>query len=277
MIRFKMIPNGGFTQSPKAQSPKAQSPKAQSPKMARVATPAALAIVMGSLLGVGLTAPAPADEATTIRAALAKVLPEHKPTSVKPSVVDGLYQVDIGPQVMFVTADGRYLIDGAIVDLETRENIADAAQFEARKRTMAGVSDDEAIIFAASDPKHQVTVFTDIDCGYCRKLHHEMDGYNEAGISVRYLFYPRSGSGSPSFDKAVSVWCAEDQRAAMTAAKNGEKVEDASCDNPVKDHMALGQQLGIRGTPAIVLESGEMVPGYVEPKRLLTLLDASSD
>jgi thiol:disulfide interchange protein DsbC len=216
-----------------------------------------------------------ADEAATIRAALEKVLPDHNPTSVKPSVVEGLYQVDIGPQVMFVTADGRYLIDGAIVDLQTRENIAEAAQSEARQRTMAAVEDDQAILFAAEDPRHQVTVFTDIDCGYCRKLHHQIDGYNEAGISVRYLFYPRSGAGSPSYAKAVSVWCAEDQRAAMTAAKNGKSVKEATCENPIKDHMALGELLGIRGTPAIVLENGEMVPGYVEPKRLATLLDTA--
>lgn len=229
------------------------------------------------VLGLTLGGPAAAaDEAATIRASLARVLPDHKPTSVKPSVIDGLYQVDIGPQVMFVTEDGRYLIDGAIIDLETRENIAEAAQAEARQRTMAGVKDDEAIIFAADDPKHQVTVFTDIDCGYCRKLHHQIDGYNEAGISVRYLFYPRSGAGSPSYDKAVAVWCADDQQAAMTAAKNGEDVGTASCKNPVEEHMALGGLLGIRGTPAIVLENGEMIPGYVEPKRLLTLLDEAS-
>ncbi|WPL16882.1 Thiol:disulfide interchange protein DsbC precursor [Thiorhodovibrio winogradskyi] len=227
-------------------------------------------------LGMALTGPTLADDAATIRAALAKVLPEHQPTSVKPSVVDGLYQVDIGPQVMFVTSDGRYLIDGAVIDLQTRENIAESAQAEARQRTMAGVADEDVILFAADQPKHQVTVFTDIDCGYCRKLHHEIDGYNQEGISVRYLFYPRSGPGSPSYNKAVSVWCADDQRAAMTAAKNGEKVPSANCKNPVREHMELGELLGIRGTPAIVLESGEMVPGYVEPKRLAQLLDAAS-
>lgn len=227
-------------------------------------------------VGMVLAGPALADGSATIRAALAKVLPDHKPTSVKPSVVDGLYQVDIGPQVMFVTADGRYLIDGAIVDLQTRENIADAAQAEARQRAMASMKDEDAIVFAADSPKHTVTVFTDIDCGYCRKLHHQIDGYNDEGISVRYLFYPRSGVGTPSYNKAVSVWCAEDQKAAITAAKNGEPVADATCKNPVEKQMALGELLGIRGTPAIVLESGDLVPGYVEPKRLAELLDASA-
>lgn len=236
---------------------------------------AALLSVMVAL-GLVLAGPTLAGDATKIRAALAKVLPDNPPTSVKPSVVDGLYQVEIGPQVMFVTADGRYLVDGAIIDLQSRENIAEAAQAEARQRTMAKVGDDHAIVFAADDPKHEVTVFTDIDCGYCRKLHHQMDGYHQAGISVRYLFYPRGGPGSASYDKAISVWCADDQKAAMTAAKNGEKVAATSCDNPVEDHMALGQSLGIRGTPAIMLESGEMIPGYVEPKRLKQLLDAAS-
>ncbi|MBK1650012.1 DsbC family protein [Rhabdochromatium marinum] len=239
------------------------------------------AAVMAPLAGLGLTlvaaATLAADEAATIRAALAKVLPDYEPTSVKPSVVDGLYQVDIGPQVMFVTADGRFLIDGAIVDLKTRENIAEAAQAEARQRVMAGVKDEDTIIFPAKDPKHQITVFTDIDCGYCRKLHHHVDDYNAEGISVRYLFFPRSGVGSPSYDKAVSVWCADDQQAAMTAAKNGEQVAKASCDNPIQEQMALGGELGVRGTPAIVLENGEMVPGYVEPKRLAALLEDATD
>lgn len=226
-------------------------------------------------LGSAVIAPALASDEKKIRAALAKVLPEHSPTSVTPSVVKGLYQVEIGPQVMFVSADGRYLIDGVILDLETRENIADAAQAQARQRTMAGVTNEQSILFAAAKPKHLITVFTDIDCGYCRKLHHEIDGYNQEGISVRYLFYPRSGAGTPSFNKAVSVWCADDQQAAMTAAKNGDPVPSASCDNPVDEHVALGNMLGIRGTPAILFESGEMVPGYVEPKRLANMLNAA--
>ncbi len=233
------------------------------------------AALAGALLLAGTASFA--QEAAAIRAALAKVLPDHKVTSVRPTPIDGLYQVDVGPQVMFVTGDGRYLIDGAVIDLETRENLSAKAEADARRRVIAGVSEDDMIVFAQGSPKHQVTVFTDIDCGYCRKLHSQIADYEAEGISVRYLFYPRSGVGSPSYKKAVAVWCADDQRAAMTDAKNGKSVPPSDCSNPVEEHMALGEMMGIRGTPAIVLESGEMVPGYVEPKRLAAMLERGSD
>ncbi|HBG97000.1 MAG TPA: disulfide bond formation protein DsbC [Chromatiaceae bacterium] len=217
--------------------------------------------------------PAMADAAADIRAALAKVLPEYKPTSVQPTAIEGLYQVEIGPQVMFVTEDGRYLIDGAIVDLNTRKDISKAARSEARSRAVNSIGEDNMVVFDAPNGKHTVTVFTDIDCGYCRKLHQQIDGYADEGINVHYLFYPRSGVDSPSYDKAVNVWCAEDRQQALTDAKSGIKVPKGACVNPVKKHMELGKLMGIRGTPAIVLEDGELVPGYVEPKRLANLLD----
>jgi thiol:disulfide interchange protein DsbC len=222
-------------------------------------------------------APAVADEAANIRGALAKVLPQYKPTSVQPTPIDGLYQVEIGPQVMFVTSDGRFLIDGAIVDLETREDITESARSQARLRALDSIGEENMVVFDAPNSKHTVTVFTDIDCGYCRKLHQQIDGYAEEGISVHYLFYPRSGVKTPSYDKAVSVWCSDDRQEALTQAKNGVKISGETCANPVQRHMELGELMGIRGTPAIVLDNGEMVPGYVEPKRLATLLEKAAD
>ncbi|NBC48856.1 MAG: thioredoxin fold domain-containing protein [Gammaproteobacteria bacterium] len=232
-------------------------------------------------IGIGLVAAvlfaagalAHASEAQTIREALAKVLPGEKPTSVQPTPIDGLYQVEMGPQVMYMTGDGRYLFDGAIVDLETRENLAETAQNKARLRAIEAVGEDEMIVFEAPDAEHEITVFTDIDCGYCRKLHQNIDAYADEGISVRYLFYPRTGVDTPSYKKAVAVWCADDQQKAMTAAKNGQPVESESCTNPVERHMELGELMGIRGTPAIVLDNGQMVPGFVEPKRLAQVLE----
>lgn len=232
------------------------------------------AIVAAVVLTTGA---ALADEAARIRAALAKVLPDYKPTSVQPTPVDGLYLVEIGPQVMFVTGDGRYLIDGAIVDLQTRKDIGDAARSEARLRAIERIGDDNMVKFDAPNSKHTVTVFTDIDCGYCRKLHQQIGAYADAGISVHYLFYPRSGAGSPSYDKAVGVWCADDRQKAMTDAKSGAAVPKGICSNPVSKHMELGELMGIRGTPAMVLDDGEMVPGYVEPKKLAALLDKHSN
>ncbi|MBK1705602.1 DsbC family protein [Halochromatium glycolicum] len=233
--------------------------------------PIGIGLVAAVLLAAG--ALAHASEAKTIREALAKVLPGEKPTSVQPTPIDGLYQVEMGPQVMYMTGDGRYLFDGAIVDLETRENLAETAQNKARLRAIEAVGEDEMIVFEAPDAEHEITVFTDIDCGYCRKLHQNIDAYAEEGISVRYLFYPRTGVDTPSYQKAVAVWCADDQQKAMTAAKNGQPVESESCTNPVERHMELGELMGIRGTPAIVLDNGQMVPGFVEPKRLAQVLE----
>jgi len=175
--------------------------------------------------------------------------------------------------VMYMTGDGRYLIDGAIVDLQTRENLAETAQNEARRRTLSALGEDQMIAFEAPNARHEITVFTDIDCGYCRKLHQQIDAYAAQGISVRYLFYPRTGVGSPSYDKAVSVWCADDRHQAMTEAKNGNPIPSKTCHHPVDRHMELGELMGIRGTPAIVLDNGQMVPGFVEPKRLAQVLE----
>jgi thiol:disulfide interchange protein DsbC len=104
-------------------------------------------------------------------------------------------------------------------------------------------------------------------------MHQEIASYNDKGIEVRYLAYPRAGVGSESFNKAVSVWCSDDPKDAITKAKRGEEVPTKQCENPVKDQFELGQQMGVRGTPSLVLESGQMIPGYVPADRLVQMLD----
>jgi len=137
------------------------------------------------------------------------------------------------------------------------------------------LGEDSMIIFSPKNGKvkHTITVFTDIDCGYCRKLHSAIDEYNELGIRVRYLAYPRAGIGSASYDKAVAVWCAKDRKKAMTQAKNNQSVNSGKCANPVAEHFEMGSKIGVRGTPALVLESGQLVPGYVPPQRLAAILE----
>lgn len=227
----------------------------------------ALSLVTGSAL---------AGDSATIRSELAKVIPDVKIDSVTPSPIDGLYEVMTGTQLMYVTGDGRYFFDGRIVDLKTRTDISEPRIAAARQQAIAKVGEDEMVIFAPDDYKYTVTVFTDIECGYCRKLHSQIDEYGDEGIRVRYLFYPRAGKSSSSYKDAVSVWCSDDRQTALTDAKSGKGVESKTCDNPVDEHMALGQDLGLRGTPALLFESGEMVPGYVDPKRLPALLEKSS-
>jgi thiol:disulfide interchange protein DsbC len=212
----------------------------------------------------------------TIRSSLASIIPGVEISSVTASPIPGLYEVMIGSQLMYVTGDGRYFVDGRIVDLETRADLTEPRLAAARKTLVDGVGESQMVIFGPSDAKHTVTVFTDIECGYCRKLHSEIDQYGKEGIRVRYLFYPRAGQGSPAYDEAVSVWCAGDaeaRRVAMTDAKAGKAVPSKTCTNPVDAHMALGQEIGLRGTPAILTEDGDLIPGYVEPKSLAAQLN----
>ncbi len=212
----------------------------------------------------------------TIRKTLEALVPDIEISQVRPAPIKGLYEVMVGTQLMYVTGDGRYFVDGRIVDLKTREDLTEPRLAEARRRLIDQVGEDRMVVFGAPGTKHTVTVFTDIECGYCRKLHSQIAQYEEEGIRVRYLFFPRAGKGSPAYDEAVSVWCAGDdgaRRVAMTDAKAGRSIPTKTCSNPVDDHMALGREMGLRGTPAILTEDGDLIPGYVEPKRLASQLN----
>jgi thiol:disulfide interchange protein DsbC len=197
----------------------------------------------------------------------------QKVTSVTESVIPGLYEVVVPPKVFYLTADGRYLVAGDIVDLEQRVNLSDNTRTNARLDVIKSLDESSMIVFAPKEVKHTITVFTDIDCGYCRKLHSEIDSYNKLGIKVRYMAYPRAGIGSPSYDKAVSVWCAEDKAKALTTAKSGGNVPQKTCDNPVEKQFELGQELGVNGTPALMLENGQIYPGYAPADKLITVLE----
>ena len=227
----------------------------------------ALGPVFGGVLAL-LGAEALANEAEAVKAAVAKALPEVKVDSVARSPISGLYEVMVGTQIIYVTADGRYFVDGRIVDLKTREDLTEPRLSAVRKAAVDGVPEDEMVIFAPEKYNHTVTVFTDIDCPYCVKLHKEIAQYGAEGIRVRYLLFPRAGAKSPSYNEAVAVWCSEDRKQALTDAKAGKKIPDKTCDNPVAAHMEVGRKVGINGTPAIMLENGDLIPGYVEPKRL---------
>jgi len=223
-----------------------------------------------------LTLAAPDQAEHKIRAALKEVAPDLKITSIQPAPIQGLYEVMAGPNLMYITADGRHFISGPIVDLKTREDLTEPRLAQARKQLVDAVGEDAMVIFGDKGAKHTVTVFTDIECGYCRKLHSQIADYEKEGIRVRYLFFPRAGKGSESFDEAVSVWCAGDEearRTALTKAKAGESIPSKTCDNPVDEHMALAADFGLRGTPAIITDRGELIPGYVEPKRLAAKLN----
>lgn len=226
------------------------------------------------LLAAWVSASVADEKATTasVTAAIAKALPSIKPDSVEPSVIPGLYEVMVGPKIIYVSADGHYLIQGSLIDVQKREDLTENKMAVARQGALKKVGLDNMIVFKPKQTKHTVYVFTDIDCGYCRKLHSEMEQYLKEGIEVRYLFFPRAGEGSDSYFKAVSVWCAKDRNEALTKSKMGENVERKVCKNPIDQHMALGTAMGASGTPMIVTEGGSVLPGYVPATQLTKVL-----
>jgi len=210
-----------------------------------------------------------------IEASLKKVLPDMKTDQIRPSPIEGVSEVQVGPRLFYVTNDGKYLLQGSLIDLQTRQDISEDRRKTFRLDAVNAIGEQNMIIFPAKNPRHTITVFTDVDCTYCRKLHQQINRYNDLGITVRYLLYPRSGADTPSYYKAVTVWCSENRQDALTRAKAGEDLKQRTCANPVLSLIELGQDMGLQGTPAIILDDGEMVPGYVPPEKLAQALDAT--
>ncbi len=229
------------------------------------------AALYASLLAVGVAGSVTAGE-KEIRAMLAKAVPGLQISRVSESEIKGLYLVESNnQQELYVNAEGTYMIAGELYGVQGNQlaNLTEKRRDVLRKEKIAGVAQKDKIVFPAKgQTKARIAVFTDIDCGYCRKLHNEVPRMNELGIEVSYLGYPRSGIGRDSYKKYVSAYCAKDNRQALTDAKNGKQIQSLDCKNPVAEQYELGQILGISGTPAIILEDGTLIPGYVEADRL---------
>lgn len=209
------------------------------------------------------------------RAAIAKKFPGVDAKDVRPSLIEGLYEVVMDSDVLYVSADARYVIAGDLYEIDTRANLSEASRVRLRVDALAGLDERDLIIFKPAVVKHTITVFTDVDCGYCRKLHGEMSQINKLGIQVRYLAYPRGGPGTQDWRKMEAVWCAKDRRTAITDAKQGKEVKAPACGaTPVAKQYELGRQLGVRGTPAIFTSGGDYIGGYMQPAQLLEQLDS---
>ncbi|BBN80726.1 thiol:disulfide interchange protein DsbC [Pseudoalteromonas sp. A25] len=197
--------------------------------------------------------------------------------SVESSPIEGLKTVLTDKGVLYASADGKYLMQGNLIDLENRVNVTDQALSGVRKEGVAQYQ-DSMIVYKAENEKHQITVFTDITCGYCRKLHRELEDYLSAGITVKYLAYPRGGIGSGGYSDLMNVWCAKDAAQALTDAKAGQKVAKVeNCSAPVAEHYQLGQSFGLSGTPAIILDDGTLIPGYQPADSLAKMLEDKSN
>ena len=218
-----------------------------------------------------------AEELEQVRVKVSEMFSEIEPRHVNPSPIDGWYTVNKGAIVAYISADGRYLLQGDLIDLDEQVNLSEESRNFARVEMMADVANEELIVFSPPDVKHSVSVFTDIDCTFCRRLHSQINDYLDAGIQVRYFLYPRNGPTSASWVKAEQVWCSDDRNSALTLAKLGKEFQTRECDaSMVSSHYAIGQDVGLRGTPAIVLEDGTLISGYVPAPQLAAAL-ASTD
>lgn len=194
--------------------------------------------------------------------------------SLNQSPIPGLYEALTDRGVLYISQDGSKLFHGSLYDLDRgMKNLTEAAMAGPRIEMMKPL-EKNMLVYKAKNEKHVVTVFTDVSCGYCRKLHNEMDEYNDLGITVRYLAFPRAGVPSANADEMEAVWCAADPLKAMTEAKAGNRVKNKKCDAKIAEQYNLGQSFGINGTPAIILEDGSMIPGYQPPKALFKALEA---
>ena len=212
-----------------------------------------------------------------IRNNLEKILPiGSEIESIQESSIPGLFTVYYGDlEPIYVTEDGNFFIYGDIykININSISNITDSEISKRRSLILSDLTSSELISFKSKNEKYIVTVFTDVDCGYCRKLHNQIEEYNKLGITVNYAAFPRSGIGTDSFSKMVSAWCSDNTKLSLTRLKNNKEVDANFCDNqPVSKHYAIGKKLGVTGTPAILSSDGSLMPGYLSPEDLLTKL-----
>ncbi|ARU55305.1 protein-disulfide isomerase [Oleiphilus messinensis] len=201
-----------------------------------------------------------------ITSKLSKAIPGLEIKAISDSVLPGLFEVQSNnDQMLYVTQDASHFVVGDVYQVAANElvNVTEKKREALRADALNAIPEQDMIVFAPEKTKATITVFTDIDCVYCRKLHQDVPRLNELGIKVRYLAYPRAGLQSPSYSKAVSAWCAGDPQQALTDAKAGKSIPGKTCENSIKAQFELGQKVGVTGTPAIILESGELVRGYL--------------
>ena len=205
-----------------------------------------------------------------------KKFPEVSSDDIQPSPIPGVYQFQMGAEVAYISADGRYLIAGDLFEVDSRVNVTEKGRQASRIKILGKLDERDMIVFSPQVVKHTITVFTDVDCGYCRKLHSQIDQLTKLGVKVRYLAYPRAGPGTDDWRKMEAVWCSKDRLSAITQAKQGQAVKTENCGaTPVAKQFQLGEDLGVRGTPAIFTKNGEYIGGYLPPAELVKQLEDS--
>lgn len=230
-----------------------------------------------SLLVVTSSHAGVADNIDKVRAELVKLIPSAKDSEITSTDAKNVFRIALQGSFAYAYVDGDLVLIGDLLNTATKENLGDIARAEKTVEKIANVPVEKMIVYGPKDAKRHITVFTDIDCGYCRKLHLEVPELNAAGVQVRYLAFPRAGVGSESFKKYVSVWCNDDQQASLTSAKSGGSVPAATCDNPIAESYNLGREVGVTGTPTIIVDDGTLTPGYVPYATLLERMGVKKD
>lgn len=222
-------------------------------------------IIVALVLGLASSVAVAADADQAIRKSLKAIDPALPIQAIAESPMPGVYQVELaGGRQLYTSADGQFLLQGYLFQVKDGKpvNLTEVAESRGVAKLMDAIPAEEMVVFAPKQPKTHITVFTDTDCGYCQKLHSEVPELNRLGVEVRYLAFPRQGLDSAAAKELTNVWCAKDQLDAMNRAKNRQGVADVQCNNPVAKQYALGQMIGVSGTPAIVLANGKIIPGY---------------
>jgi thiol:disulfide interchange protein DsbC len=212
------------------------------------------------------------EDIDKLKQKIQKRLPDISITDVKPASIPGLYEVVFGTRVAYVSADGHFMLMGDLIDLDSQRNLTAMRRGSLVLKLIDAMGEENMIVLGPAKPKRTLTVFTDVDCPYCVRLHNEVPALTKAGVKVRYLLYPRAGKDSQTYKRSVSVWCSKDRVKAIAIAKRGGKLEMKTCNNPVDQHIRLGQEVGVQGTPTIVMDDGRILPGYAPAAELLAAL-----
>jgi len=228
-------------------------------------------LILLPFLGILFASSASAGE-KEIRSTLQALDPNTPIQSIKPSKIAGLYEVVIGSEVYYASVDGRYIFNGDIFDAKTRENLTSLTRGKIVMGVLDKVGESGMIIYEPKKVRATLTVFTDVDCPYCRKFHEDMPQHLANGIRVRYVMFPLRGLNSDVYRKEVSVWCSKDRKKAFDDAKGGKAIKQTECANPIADNFILAQKLGVNSTPTLMTDKGVLIPGYMPPAHLAARL-----
>lgn len=226
-------------------------------------------LLAGFVLLLSLQVDATEEIPELVLESAAELIPGLMPEKIEATPIKGLYLISFGSQIIYISRDGRYVVAGDMIDIKSGRNLAEEVRSLTRMKLIDDLNESDMVVFTPEVVSSTITIFTDITCPYCVKLHNEIEELLSGGVKVRYLGYPRAGLSSSSNDILVSVWCSTDREQAMTDAKAGRRIEELICQTPIASHMLTAEKMGVRGTPTIVLQNGELIPGYVPSPELI--------